>query len=75
MIPAMDKTLPTVVACLDATLRRLDGVPTYALTDNEKTVSIERVAGIAVRHPEIVEVARHYGIVVRHGDGTGLSWV
>jgi transposase len=66
VIPVMDKTLPTVVACLDATLRRLDGVPTYALTDNEKTVSTEHVAGIAVRHPEIVEVGRHYGMAIRH---------
>jgi hypothetical protein len=31
-----DRTLPTIVACLDATLRRIGGVPTYALTDNEK---------------------------------------
>lgn len=65
VIPVMDKTLPTVVACLDATLRRLGGVPTYALTDNEKTVSVEHVATIAVRHPEIVEVARHYGMTIR----------
>jgi transposase len=65
VIPTMDKTLPTVVACLDATLRRLDGVPTYALTDNEKTVSTEHVAGIAVRHPEIVDVGRHYGMTIR----------
>ena len=27
------------------------GAPTYALTDNERTVTIDRVAGIAVRHP------------------------
>ena len=39
VIPVWDKTLPTIVACLDATLRRLGGVPTYALTDNEKTVT------------------------------------
>jgi hypothetical protein len=65
VIPVHDKTLPTVVACLDATLRRVGGVPTYALTDNEKTVSTDHVAGIAVRHPEIVEVARHYGMTIR----------
>jgi len=65
VIPAMDKTLPTVVACLDATLRRLGVVPTYALTDNEKTVSTEHGAGIAVRHPEIVDVGRHYGMTIR----------
>ncbi|WP_280399802.1 IS21 family transposase [Nocardia carnea] len=65
VIPVMDKTLPTVVSCLDATLRRIGGVPTYALTDNEKTVSVEHVAGIAVRHPEIVDVAKHYGMTIR----------
>ena len=30
------------------------GVPTYALTDNEKTVSLDHVAGIAIRNPEMV---------------------
>jgi hypothetical protein len=49
VIPVMDKTLPTIVACLDTTLRRIGGVPTYALTDNEKTVSVDHVASIAVR--------------------------
>lgn len=65
VIPVMDKTLPTVVSCLDTTLRRIGGVPTYALTDNEKTVTADHVAGIAVRHPEIVDVARHYGMTIR----------
>lgn len=65
VIPVYDKTLPSVVACLDATLRRIGGVPTYALTDNEKTVTDAHVAGIAVRNPEIVEVARHYGMTIR----------
>jgi transposase len=65
VIPTWDKQLPTVVACLDATLRRLGGVPTYALTDNEKTVTVDHVAGLAVRHPEIVAVSRHYGMTVK----------
>lgn len=65
VVPVFDKTLPTVVACLDATLRRIGGVPTYALTDNEKTVTLDHVAGVAVRNPEIVEVGRHYGMTVR----------
>ena len=38
--------------------------PTYALTDNEKTVTVEHVCGIAVRNPQIVEVSRHYGLTV-----------
>ncbi|BCJ33890.1 hypothetical protein Athai_13930 [Actinocatenispora thailandica] len=60
-----DKTLPTIVSCLDATLRRIGGVPTYALTDNEKTVTVEHVAGVAVRNADIVEVGRHYGMTIR----------
>jgi transposase len=65
VIPVMDKTLPTIVACLDTTLRRIGGVPTYALTDNEKTVSVDHIASIAVRNPDIVEVGRHYGMTIR----------
>lgn len=65
VIPVFDKTLPTVVSCLDATLRRIGGIPAYALTDNEKTVTDTHIAGIAVRNPEIVQVARHYGMTIR----------
>jgi hypothetical protein len=46
-----DKTMPSVFAALDVTLRKVGGVPTYVLTDNEKTVTVEHVAGIAVRNP------------------------
>jgi len=81
-----DKSMPSVIAALDVALRRLGGVPTYALTDNEKTesvclgysigcasrssagvhrfVTIDHVAGIAVRNPQIVAFARHYGLTV-----------
>lgn len=51
VIPTWDRKLPTVIACIDETLRLFGGVPTYALTDNEKTVTIDRVATIPVRHP------------------------
>src|SRR6185369_7198149 len=61
VLPAWDQTLGTLVACLDATLRRIGGAPTYVLTDNAKTVTIDRVAGVPVRHPEIVAAGRHYG--------------
>ncbi len=64
VVPLLDKTLPSVVIGLDRTLRYLDGVPTYALTDNEKTVTVEHVCGIAVRNPRIVEVSRHYGLTI-----------
>jgi transposase len=64
VIPTWDRTLPTLLACVDTSLRRLGGAPTYALTDNEKTVTVEHVARVAVRHPEIVAAGRHYGIQV-----------
>ena len=59
-----DKTAASVFAALDVTFRRLGGVPTYLLTDNEKTVTIAHVAGIPVRNPGVVAWARHYGVTV-----------
>jgi hypothetical protein len=64
VIPIRDRSLPTVVAAIDATLRRFGGCPTYGLTDNEKTVTIEHVARIAIRNPEMVAAAAHYGLTV-----------
>jgi hypothetical protein len=64
VIPLRDKTLPSVFAALDQTFRRLGGVPTYVLTDNEKTVTVEHVAGIPVRNPQLVAWASHYSVVV-----------
>ncbi|GGN19708.1 hypothetical protein GCM10010109_33280 [Actinoplanes campanulatus] len=64
VIPTWDQTLGTLVACLDATLRRIGGAPTYLLGDNAKTVTIEHVAGVPVRHPQIVAAGRHYGCTV-----------
>jgi transposase len=64
VIPTWDRTAGTLAACIDATLRRLGGAPTYLLTDNEKTVTVEHVAGVAVRHPEMVALGRHYGCKV-----------
>jgi hypothetical protein len=46
------------------TLRRLGGAPTYVLTDNEKTVTTEHVAGIAVRNPGMVAFSRHCGVTI-----------
>jgi len=64
VVPLRDKTMPSVVIGLDRTLRLMGAVPTYALTDNEKTVTVEHVCGIAVRNPTIVEVSRHYGLTI-----------
>ena len=64
VIPTWDQSLGTLVACLDATLRRVGGAPAYLLGDNAKTVTVEHVAGVAVRHPTVVAAGRHYGATV-----------
>jgi hypothetical protein len=64
VVPLRDKTLASVVIGLDRALRLIGGVPSYALTDNEKTVTVEHVCGIAVRNATIVEVSRHYGLTI-----------
>ncbi len=56
--------MPSVMAALDVTLRRIGGAPTYVLTDNEKTVTTEHVAGVPVRNPAMVAFARHYGVTI-----------
>jgi hypothetical protein len=65
VVPLWDKTLPSVVMGLDRAFRYFDGVPTYALTDNEKTVSVGHVAGIAVRNQQIVAAGYHYGVSIQ----------
>jgi hypothetical protein len=62
VLPIRDKTLPTVIACLDVTLRRFGGTPTYGLSDNEKTLTVDHIARIAVRHPTMVELGGYYGL-------------
>ncbi len=64
VLPLRDKTLPSVFAALDVTFRRIGGVPTYVLTDNEKTVTSEHIAGIPVRNQQLVAFARHYAVTV-----------
>jgi hypothetical protein len=64
VVPLLDKTHASVFAAIDYALRSAGGVPTYLLTDNEKTVTIEHVAGIAVRNPSAVAFGRHYGLTV-----------
>jgi transposase len=64
VLPLRDKTLPSVFAALDVTFRRLAGVPTYVLTDNERTVTSEHIAGIPVRNRQLVDFARHYAVTV-----------
>jgi transposase len=56
--------MASMVTALDRALRAFGGAPTYALTDNERTVSVDHVCGIAVGNPQIVSVGRHYGLTV-----------
>jgi hypothetical protein len=64
VIPTWDRTMPTLVGCLDRTMRAAGGAPTYWLTDNERTVTIDHVAGIAVRNAAIVAAGHHYGVTI-----------
>ena len=65
VLPAWDQSLGSLTACLDRALRVVGGAPAYLLTDNAKTVTIEHVAGIPVRHPDMVALGRHYGCTVQ----------
>ena len=64
VIALRDRTIPTVFAALDAAFRIVGGVPTYVLTDNEKSVTVEHVARIPVRNQQVVAFARFYGVTV-----------
>ena len=64
IIPLADRTLPSVIAALDQTFRLIGGVPTYLLTDNEKTVTDYHLCGIAVRNEAAVAVSRYYGVSI-----------
>jgi hypothetical protein len=64
VIPTWDRTLPTLIGCLDRAMRTFGGAPTYWLTDNERTVTVDHVARVAVRHPLIVQVGHHYGVTI-----------
>ena len=52
VVPCWDRRLATVIGCVDRAMRAFGGAPTYWLTDNERTVTIDHVAGVAVRHPD-----------------------
>jgi transposase len=64
VLPAWDQSLGSLTSCLDRALRVIGGAPAYLLTDNAKTVTVEHVAGIPVRHPDMVALGRHYGCTV-----------
>ena len=64
VIPVWDQQLGTLTWCIDQALRAVGGAPTYLLTDNARTVTMDHVAGVPVRHPEMVALGRHYGCKV-----------
>jgi hypothetical protein len=65
IIPILDRSQGTVIWCLDTALRRFGGCPTYALSDNERTLTTGHIAGIAIREAEMVAVGRYYGLSFR----------
>ena len=64
VVPTWDRRMGTLLSCLDTTFRACGGVPAFGLTDNEKTVTVEHVAGVPVRHPLVVAAGRHYGLTI-----------
>jgi transposase len=60
VLPLLDKTQASVLAAF----RTTGGTPAYLLTGNEKTLTIEHVAGVSARNPGAVEFGRHYGLTV-----------
>ena len=75
VIPVWDQQLSTLTWCIDQALRAVGGAPTYLLTDNARTVTMDHVAGIPVRHPRWwhwVGTTTQLGAHLRPGAAT--SW-
>jgi hypothetical protein len=56
VLALLDKTLPSVMAAIDATLRAFGGVPTYGLTDYvaRHIIRVLCPAALCARPPEIL---------------------
>lgn len=50
---------------MDRVFGLIGGAPTYILPDNEKTVTVEHVAGISVRNRQIMAFAIHYSLLLQ----------
>lgn len=61
--PLRDRSMPQVLSALDHLFRVIGGVPTYVLSDNERTLTTGHVAGLPVRNRQIVEFGHYYGTV------------
>lgn len=64
VIPIRDQSQPNVFAALDRTFRIIGGAPTYVLTDNAKTVTVEHIAGVPVRNAAMAAFGKYYGVSV-----------
>jgi transposase len=64
IIATWDRTLPALIGRLDRAMRAVDGAATYWLTDNERSVTVDHVARIAVRQRLIVQVGHHDGVTI-----------
>jgi hypothetical protein len=64
ILPLADKKLPSVIGALDRCFRVIGGIPTYCLTDNEKTVTDTHIARVPVRNPQMVAAAHYYGVTI-----------
>jgi transposase len=53
-----------MISALDRCFRLIGGIPTYALTDNEKTVTDVHIARIPVRNPQMVAAAHYCGVTI-----------
>ena len=79
VFPTRDRTLPTVIGSLDRAMREFGGAPTFWLTDNEKTVTVDHVAGIAIRNTLIVEAGHFHrlpevGFTACFGETRRVGW-
>ncbi len=51
VIPVWDQQMGTLTWCIDQALRAVGGAPTYLLTDNARTVTMDHVAGRSTPSP------------------------
>ena len=61
VLPVRDRRQPTLIGCLAEAMAIFGGAPGHWLTDNQKAITPGRIAGLPVKHPQMVRLARHYG--------------
>lgn len=63
VVPLRDRSMPSVLGALDQMFRLIGGVPTYVLSDNEKTLTSGHVARLPVRNRQIIDFGHYYSAV------------